>query len=338
MGKKGLSYSALFAYYNRSDCKLASIFIQYNIGIFNLINSRKSMNLRKPKFSIFIIIFISITNVLLFKAHGSDLYTIDKTLAVIYHPESTSIILQSDLRPGLDGISKTVNQVVLDGLMKLDAQKLKINIGEAEIDRYLAQVQKQNNLSLEDTIKLFKQMGYTYEQGREQLKNMQLIDTLLDYRVKGKVVIDSKDVEKYYTDHPAYEEGYFTVAQAFVSFAGSSKHIKKALVNQAIESQEILTTTKWNKPFQLKSEDFAKEKEYIKELAQGSVVILNEDDDGITLLHLISKQPKKLISLEERRKEITGILSQERFEKVLKEYQDKLIADSHIKYIDSPIA
>lgn len=262
-------------------------------------------------------------------------YTVDKVLALVYTTEETSLVLQSDLRPGLDGASKALEDVVLERLILADAKRMKVTVSEAEIDRYLAKVEEQHKLTREQTKELFKSMGYSYEEARNQLRNMQMVEQIKDHKVRNKAHVGTKEIEKYYTEHPVYEEASYTITQGFVPFQGSSRSIKKALVQQALEAHTIDTMTQWTPPVTLKDSDFAPEKVYIKELQPGTVTQVQETDEGISLIQLVSKKPQRLVPLEERTKEIAALLGKSKYETAFEEYKKNLFAFGRIKYTDT---
>lgn len=264
----------------------------------------------------------------------------DKILAIIYHTEGSYIILQSDMKPNLDGRPRNLKDLVLERLMLLDATNLKITVTDADVDRYLAQIQKQNNLTKADLSKAFRETGFTFEQGIEQLRNSLVINSILDYRVKNKAVVDKKEIEKYYNDNPIYQDAEYVIAQATIPFEGSPDK-KKIKIDNAIKSGEIINIVAWDDPIKLKDDEFAPEKAYIKDLDAGSIVKLEETRDSLTLLRLISKTTKVLVPLEERERDITNILGKEKFDKALKEYhtsllnpEDKVLGKFQIKYLE----
>lgn len=258
----------------------------------------------------------------------------DKTLAIIYNQGESTVVLKSHLRPGLEGLPRTLKDVIFEKLMIFDAQNLKIAITEADVDRHLLQVQKQFKLSLDETIKLFKQMGYTYEEGRDQLKTKLMIENIIEYRVKSKIILDKKIVQQYYDEHPKYQEATSEVCQAFYRFGESSPALTTIKIENAIHEGTIDNFVKWGTPFFLKENEIASEKEFIKKLNPGEVSIINKTEEGIFLIKLVSKTPRYLISLQERETEIMNIIGQELFAKKFEEYRKKLLEEARIKFTD----
>lgn len=262
-------------------------------------------------------------------APKSKFETIDRVLAVIYHHEGSVPILQSDLRPGIDAIPRTLKDVILEKLMVLDAQTLKVTISDADVDRHLAFVQKEQKLTKEDTIELFKSMGYTFREGMDQLKTKLMIKDVIDYRVRNKVIIDKKDIEDFDNKNPLCT---YKVSRAFVPFEDASPALKKIKIEEAIASGEILNLVDWMQPIELSDSDFSEEKAQLKSLEAGSIAMIDETKNGIGLFRMIEK---KRTPVEEREREIMNIIGQERFVKEMQNYEKKLLDSSKVKYIDA---
>ena len=75
---------------------------------------------------------------------------VDKVLAIIYHTEGSTIILQSDLRPDLSDQVPSLRDAILKELILFDAKKYKITVSEADVDRHLARIQESLKKTRED--------------------------------------------------------------------------------------------------------------------------------------------------------------------------------------------
>src|SRR5437867_1197347 len=77
---------------------------------------------------------------------GKECYLLDTIQAVVYSEEGAEIVTKSDIdRPGLDGSFRTLEDVVLERLMYLDAKRFKILPDQDTIDKHLKAVQRENN-------------------------------------------------------------------------------------------------------------------------------------------------------------------------------------------------
>lgn len=263
----------------------------------------------------------------------ADKIVADKIIAIIYHGDGSSLILQSDLKRGFGG-PKTLDQEISARLMALDAQKLKVTITDAELETQIAQLQKQNNFTADDVKNIFKQDGLTEQEGREELRKNFLVRKIIGYRVEDRISVTTKEVEDDYIKNPSYLPGKYTVRQAFVPFIGSSRSIKKALINREIESGSIMNSVKWDPKITLESDQVSPDMlGKIQDLDTNSVIILDDASDGITLLHLVNKIDKSLVPLEEKKGDIRMKLMQEQYEIYMKEYEEKLLKEARIKIL-----
>lgn len=255
--------------------------------------------------------------------------TVDRTLAIIYHPDGTfKVILQSDLRPDLADQVPSLRDVILRELIIFDAQKYKIAVSDAELERHIARIQESLKKSREDLLAFFKERGYTFEQAKEELARGLLIENTVSERVRSKAIVTENERKKFYEEHPLVT---YVVKQAFVPFGLGSKVITRATVDRSIETGDILQAVEWSSPITLQEHMIAKEKAFIKELAPGAVSKVNETTDGIALLQLVSRS---VVPYEERKQQITMELGMQRQKKAQENYFQDLFAQAKIRYLD----
>lgn len=266
-------------------------------------------------------------------------YVLDRTLAVIYHPEDIVVISASDLRPSLDGAPKTFKQVLLEKLMVLDARELKITVTEEDVDKQLATVQKENNLTRDDVIAIFKQAGLSVTQAREDLRDQQMIQTVIEARTRSKTAVSAKEIETYYAENPIVQPGNITFCFAFVPFEHyKSKVTQRTAIQKGIESGDINTTAAWMDPITLNLKDVPEDKVFLKDLSSGSIVQAQETEEGVQLLKLIDKVPETVVPLKEREREIMMQFRMDRRGKAIAEYHEELLKKARIKYLDQEYA
>lgn len=278
-------------------------------------------------------------------ADDDESYTVDKVLATIYYSfedpvaaqtkqpicsVKSVIITQSDVRPMLDGTPRDLDRVIFERLAALDAQRFRMAVTDAEVDRALAHVQKQRNISQEQLFALFAKMGLTKEQVREELRASQLIDMVIGYRIKNKVFVSKKEAECYYTSNSVY-----ILRQAFVPFKSTSlRSLQKVKLQQALDSREVIKTAEWSPLLELKQEDIAQDKAFIHELAPDSLSIIQQTDAGATLLWFLGKKPFD----QELEHMITLKLQNNKIENALEEYKKELLNAAVIKYTKKQIS
>lgn len=266
------------------------------------------------------------------------LYDIDGIIAIIYHKEGTEIILRSDLRPALDserGEWQTPREVIAQRLMVLDAKSLKVTVSDDDVDRFIEQLQKMHSLTRADIESLFKSRGYTYEEGRQQLRYKQYIESAVEYRVKTnkKLIIGKQEIEEEYRKHPMVEEPRYTLQQGFI--AGT---LREAQVNDLIASGAAEKQTEWDEPFVVAQSELPADKKFLVHMPPGTFVAVEEVEGGWQITKLVEKTPEKILPLTpERERKIGMKLTQERGEELLKEYEESLITKATIRIIDPTI-
>jgi hypothetical protein len=263
-------------------------------------------------------------------------YILNEVLAVVHGPQQPALILTLDLR-SLDGVPRTLRDVILEQLMIFDAQKLNMNITEEDIDKYLSQLQKTQGYTLQQLEEFFKTLGFTMSEVREQLKRRELIDRIIDYRVRShkRLKIELKDVEAEWDERGPREEATFTLVEAHVATDMPLKNFE-----QALKENNLKQPLMWSSPFTLKESDIAQDKRFIISKSVGEVVLIEPTPDGFDVTKLIAKTPERKVPLctgdKERDKriysQIENALKQKRFEEVLREYERNLLANARIDF------
>jgi parvulin-like peptidyl-prolyl isomerase len=248
---------------------------------------------------------------------------IDEIVAQVYHPEGNEIILRSDLLTSIDGQGKTLQEAILERLVVLDAKKFKIQVTEDELDRFLAQLLKQNNWSRSDFIMFLDEQGYSYEEGRELLRQRQMMNQVLDYRVRSdkRMLVNREEAFAIYQKNPSIEEAAFTLSIAYAPFTQHSAQELDKLLAKKKTPQGLA----WDEPFTLKMSELAEDRQFIADRKVGEIVLVDKLEDGYELTKLVEKTPAKKIPFDDVYYEIVSKIRQERFMEVLKDYHQELL-------------
>jgi len=264
---------------------------------------------------------------------GSQKYLIDTIKVVLYTEESADIITQSDVdRRGLDGSYRSQDDVVLERLMFQDAMKFKIIPDESVVDKHLKAVQRENNLTHDQLKDVFKSAGYTYEEGRQQFTVMTTVNSVLDFRIRSRLIIPERDVMEYHEANPIVEPAAYFLERAVVSFTDSKSELEKKL-------QKFATTHKgfpdiiWSRPFWISHTDLAEEKMFLAFMTVGQISMPEEVEDGFEVYRLRDRKKEQVASLEERYRDIADTLRRPLYEKLMNEYRDTLYASASIVYL-----
>lgn len=257
----------------------------------------------------------------------ADSYDINMVRVIISTPDGTEIITQADIdRPSLMGAKRTIEELIDERLIFLDAKRHKALSDEEAVDRYLAGVMRDNNLGLDDVKRMFANAGRTFEEGREELKMMQAVSGMMGNKVYSGVIVPRKQVLAYFESHPEYEPANYYISFAFVPFtATKSKQEQEADLRAQAARDAIL----WGSPFWIRADEIADEKKFILESPTIEPI---ETTKGFELFKIIEKKPARLRTLDERYNEIVDVLAQPRYEELLNQYKASLHKSATITY------
>lgn len=263
----------------------------------------------------------------------SNLVLIDQIEVVVYG-QDVEIITKSDIdRPALGGGFRTKEEIVFEREVLLDAKKHHLPQDEEAIDAYLAQIQREHNLSQDQLEEIFTSSGYTIEEGREQLQMMQTINTMLDIKIRSNLIVPRRSVEEYYQNNPTVIEATYTLQRAFVpqSEKVSADKQYKALVQYA-KSGKNSSSVVWSDPFTLEHSEIAESKQFIYIMQPGEISLPYEVNGGFELFKLVEKTEEQIKSLEDSYREIVEILRRPKYEELMEKYREHLSQISSVVY------
>jgi len=259
---------------------------------------------------------------------------IDQIEVVVYGQEEVEIITKSDIdRPSLGGGFRTKEDIVFEREVLLDAKKHHIPQDEDAIDAYLAQMQREYNLSPEQLEDIFTSAGYTIEEGREQLQMMQTVNTMIDVKIRSNLIVPRKDVEDYYKNNPTIIEATYTLQRAFVPQSDrlSAEQQNKILTRYA-QNGTGASGIVWSDSFTINHSDIAENKQFIYTMHQGQMSLPQEVKGGFEMFKLIDKTPEQVKSLEESYREIADILRRPKYEELMAKYREALAKNASVVY------
>lgn len=255
----------------------------------------------------------------------SNLVLLDQIEVVVYG-QDVEIITKSDVdRPALGGGFRTKEDIVFERKVLLDAKKHHLPQDEESIDAYLAQIQREYNLSQEQLEEIFVASGYTVQEGREQLQMMQTINTMLDIKIRSNVIIPRKNVEEYYKNNPVVIEATYTLERAFVPQSPkiSADEQYNILVKYS-KTKKGVAGIVWSDSFTLNHSEIAESKQFIYRMKPGEISRPCLVAGGFELFRLVEKTEEYVKSLEDSYKEIVDILRRPKYEELMEEYRDHL--------------
>lgn len=256
---------------------------------------------------------------------AEDRRVIDEIRAIVYHDSGSNPILTSDLKPELDGTPCTLGDALCNELMLLDAQRLNINVSPDDADKYLDSLQKANHMSRAAMEQVMLDMGYTYEEGKEKLRRKQMIEQVIDFRVKSdkRFIVQREDVEAYDNEHPVFEEASFVLSQVVIPDVTDAE--------QELSGAE-LDQQPWEEPFEIKESELAESMRFIINEPAGTIVDRDLVGEGLELTKLVAKKLARRVPVDERYDWIMNQIRMKRFEQLMKDYRKELLENASIRF------
>jgi len=267
---------------------------------------------------------------------ADDLYLLDTIEASIYGEEETDIITKSDLdRPGIDGAFRSLNDRVIESLLYGEAKKFKMLPTTEAVEKHLQAVQQEHHLSQDELYDIFRAAGYSPQEGKEQFSKMSAISSVIDFKIRSRLIVPEKDIIAFYDENPIWQEPTYKVKRAVVNVPRRKnlERFRKEL-EQFIQTGTGSLKISWSDPFWINEDDIAEDRQFITAMEPGEIRIIQEGPEGFELLQLVEKKPKRLKPLEERYREIADKLRQPRFEELFKNYKQSLFDSASIIYFD----
>lgn len=265
----------------------------------------------------------------------ANLIPIDKVVVIVDGPERRYLICQSELdRVGIDGRKPAIEDLIIEELIYQDALKHRIPIDDYA-DRYIRSIKKNHNIGDKEVEHIFEGAGLTPEEGRFKLQKMGANATMIDLKVKARIIIALQDVENEYAKNPKYEEAHFQVEVAFVPFF-SRDPIKQeeqcSYLMDQIEHNEL--DVMWGVPLWVNENDLAEDKKFITFMEIGAISKPQRVSNGYEIYRLKDKKGRRLLTLEERYREIVDYLREPKFKEVFDTYIDELYKTASLIFVD----
>lgn len=268
------------------------------------------------------------------KKPSDKTFLLDKALVIVDGPERRHIICQAELeRVGIDGRKPTLDDLITEELGYQDALKHKIPLDDYA-DRYIRTIKKSHNITDKEVDRIFENAGLTPEEGRQKLQKMGANTTMIDLKVKARIVIPPHDVEEYNEKHPKYKQAKYQIEVAFVHFYSPDAEKRKMQGEYLTEQVENGTLdVMWGPAFWIREDDISSDKLFIAEMCLESISKPQRIENGFEFYRLKAKQERKRVPLERRYRRIIDILREPKFKEVFDGYVQDLYKTASIIYL-----
>ncbi|BDC34982.1 hypothetical protein Noda2021_09400 [Candidatus Dependentiae bacterium Noda2021] len=260
---------------------------------------------------------------------------VDTIKVMIFGPESTDIITQSDIdRPGLDGQKRKLDDIIIERLMYQDAEKYHMLPDDEAIEKQLRAVMTENKLTPQQMDGIFVSSGYTPEEGKRQFGIMIAVNSIINFKITSRLIVPDKEVNAYYQAHPEIIEAEYQLERTVIPFSAiqDKKAQQKRIEAQAKSGK--LPDAVWSPAFWITESELAEHLQFVIKLYPGQCGMPLEIEDGFEVYRLSDKRPEKARSLQERYREIVNLLRQPKLQEMMEQYKKELLENSTIVYLD----
>jgi hypothetical protein len=244
---------------------------------------------------------------------------VDRILATIYHPQENAIIIQSDLEHSFDGQTRSVDDLINDALVLIDAHRYKIQVTQDEVDRYFAKILHANNLTSQQFEQVLQDQGFSINDGQEFLKKRLTIEQMIDFKVRSnkKMMIQQQNIDDYFDQHSKLHDQEFTLAIATIP----SNNQSLETIQKKVDTPAFLDTLTFDEPFVVKASELPAERQFIKDKKDNSIVLIEPVDDTYEITKLIKQH---VFTSHDCNNEIVMTIREQRFKSIINSYYEEL--------------
>ncbi len=251
-------------------------------------------------------------------------FVIDEIKALVEGVTRTDVVTDSDVkRRAFDGAEHTLDDLILEYGKDQRGEHLGITIEKEDIDRYLRAMSRGGDVSSEMLSAQAKSFGYdSMEELYEDFKRLYRSNAALETEVHGLLTVTEQEVRDYAQKNPVYKDGVFYLQTAFVPVDAS----ENGHVSQLIEDGSYPNNIDWSEPFDIAYKELAEDKDFIREMQIGAVKAISTND-GLQVYKLKNNIPPAQLTFEERQKSVINALREEKFNDVLKKYNEDVLQE-----------
>ncbi|MHB8110105.1 MAG: peptidylprolyl isomerase [Syntrophorhabdaceae bacterium] len=229
-------------------------------------------------------------------------------------------------------------------LIKQQAKKLGINVGDQEVAGFVKNIQKQNLITDAELREQLKKDKVTYEQFLEGLKLNMLRTRLMIRVISTEVNITENSLKSYYDSHQQlFRDEEYHIQQIFVS--GQHKDIKERAdqaykqLTQGVKFEDV--ARKWSDDpsanqggdigFVKKSDLLPTLRDAVVNLPPGSYSMIIPTPYGLHILKLVELKKAEVLPYEAVKTSINERMVMEESSKRYKDYMDRIKKTSYIE-------
>lgn len=262
----------------------------------------------------------------LFATTQAEFTLFDQGVVVISGPVANTMVTHSDVfeKTDLYGVKMLLKKLIEYEVIRQEVMDTKMPYDESATEKYIANIQKVNNLSLSDLEDLAAQSGRTLYELKQLLTSQYLYDFFLYHKFRTHLVPTDQDVQDYFDNNPDVQPGHCVIQVAFVDFDDNNKNQVSAKIDGILAGKISDESISWSDPIKVNMADIAEEKLFIKNMEEGQVHKL-QDKSSFELYKLASKKDEYTVPLTERKASIIETLNRQMYEDLLAKYQEHML-------------
>ena len=229
-------------------------------------------------------------------------------------------------------------------LISQQARKLKIEVGDKEVEAAIENIKKQNLITDAQLREQLKKEGINYKDFTEGIKSSMIRSKVLARTIAKDVAVDDKTLQEYYNTHQAdFIQEEYKLQHIFVSVQREDGKARAREALKALDDKESFSDVAKeysDDPSKDEGGDigFAKREDLMPELRQalgsitpGSYTRIVETPYGFHIMKLNEVKKGEKLAFEDLKEKIKEMLYQRESQKRYKEYVGKLKSSAYIE-------
>lgn len=256
------------------------------------------------------------------KSSHSKRWSIDK---IIRRVNGTNILASDLNRPRIskEGGNYTLDELTKEELLVQKSAELHMLPSITDINRQLVAFKIQNNLTGmgdDEFEKELQSSGFSLIEYKSQLGRLMATENVRRVELSERLVITTQEIEKFYNENPEYIKEAYHLNICTIP----AKNIDNA--------QEFVKTTNvlWSDLGMMEKDEIGEQFSFVTTLNPGEYSKVFKMDGQHKIIKLISKQEKRIKTLDERYKEIERKIQDNKRERFIDRLEIDLIKNALI--------
>lgn len=191
--------------------------------------------------------------------------------------------------------------------------------------KYIEGLKKQLKINDAEFETLFSEVGRTMAEGLEMLNIFYNTEFFTHYKFKSQLVPTEDEILNYFNDNPEFVDGSYEISIARVAYDGDQgrEDIKNKIEKALVDNNDGHGLIQWGKVIKVAEEDLQDDQKFITKMKPEGVYI-QESDGLFELVKLISYEPTRIKTLDERKNSIIDALNRKKLESMLAKYNQSV--------------